>query len=308
MKKCFDAGTIQAFLDGELATDANDAVARHVADCDACARLLSEAEEETAFAFTALEREFGGAAALVPTVRLWTKINDSIESSERENGKSTWKSAFASFKSLFANPSIAAFAGLLIVAGIFFFVRNFENGENKNYIARENESKKEIVAPKQNDDKPGILDESETTPPPKIIEAKTTLPKAKTNDSRFVKANFAAKEIKRPHDSEPFVKRDLVAQTVAPEFISGEETYIKTLAALERTVNSRKDEVLKPSARFSFEKDLAVADDAIAKMKTEVKQNPKNAAAKQVLLASYQNKVDLLNSVAEKTELMASLK
>ncbi len=53
---------------------------------------------------------------------------------------------------------------------------------------------------------------------------------------------------------------------------------------------------------------MAVVDDTISKMKSEVKKNPKNEAAKQVLLASYQNKVDLLNSVAEKTELMASLK
>jgi hypothetical protein len=53
---------------------------------------------------------------------------------------------------------------------------------------------------------------------------------------------------------------------------------------------------------------MAVVDDAINKMRNEVKKNPKNESAKQVLYASYQNKIDLLNSVSRKEELMASLR
>ena len=48
--KCFEIGTIQAFLDGELNSDASENVARHVALCDDCAISLAEAEDETAFA------------------------------------------------------------------------------------------------------------------------------------------------------------------------------------------------------------------------------------------------------------------
>ena len=44
------------------------------------------------------------------------------------------------------------------------------------------------------------------------------------------------------------------------------------------------------------------------RIKAEVRKNPKNDAAKDALRASYQNKIDLLSSVTEKTELMASLK
>ncbi|MGI8639065.1 MAG: anti-sigma factor family protein, partial [Pyrinomonadaceae bacterium] len=91
MKNCFDEGTIQAFLDGELASDLLENVARHVAVCDGCALLMAEAEEESAFAFSALEQEFN---TLVPTQRLWTKINDSIV---RER-KSVWQTVFAFFK------------------------------------------------------------------------------------------------------------------------------------------------------------------------------------------------------------------
>jgi hypothetical protein len=52
---------------------------------------------------------------------------------------------------------------------------------------------------------------------------------------------------------------------------------------------------------------MAVVDDAIAKMRKVVQKNPKNESAKQVLYTSYQNKIDLLNSVSQREELVASL-
>jgi hypothetical protein len=73
-------------------------------------------------------------------------------------------------------------------------------------------------------------------------------------------------------------------------------------------VSRQKDSVLRPSERVSFERDMAVVDDAITKMKKEVRRNPKNESAKQVLYTSYQNKIDLLNSVSQREELVASLK
>ena len=87
----------------------------------------------------------------------------------------------------------------------------------------------------------------------------------------------------------------------------GEESYVKTISSLSSTVKDQKDEVLRPSERIAYERDMAVVNDTIAKMRTEVKKNPKNASAKQVLYSSYQNKIDLLNSVSQKEELVASL-
>lgn len=301
MKKCFDAGTIQAFLDGEIAINLRESVARHVAECDSCASLLAEAEEETAFAFAALEREFDGE--LVPTSRLRAKIYDSIE---RKTSKSNWQSAFANFKNLFANPAIAAFAGLLIVAALFLAVRNSGTSERENYISQENKPKQETVLPQQQSESMRVSDESKLAQTEKAAPENSSAVKEE-NKRRVVKTNFVKAENAQAANRNALVKSPS-PKNAASEIVSGEETYVKTIAALEKTVNSRKDEILKPSARFSFEKDLAVADDAIARMKTEIKQNPKNAAAKQTLLASYQNKVDLLNSVAEKSELMASLK
>ena len=91
-------------------------------------------------------------------------------------------------------------------------------------------------------------------------------------------------------------------------YLPGEESYVKTIADLNQTVGGQKDVALRPSQRVSYERDLAVVNDSIKRMRGEVRKNPKNESAKQVLYTSYQNKIDLLSSVAQKEELIASLK
>jgi hypothetical protein len=307
-EKCFDIGTIQAFLDGELTSERMEAVSRHIALCDDCAISLAEAEEESAFAFSALEQEFN---TLVPTQRLWTKINDSIE---REN-KSFWKPIFA----FFSNPTIAAFASLLIVFGLFTALLSFRS-ETPNDFASKTEQRRENSIPASTTAQPNIQNPTENIQTPSSIERPAlVLATSSSNnkpESRFVKTDLIKqREAKSnvnnqrnaPQTSTPNLSVENV-QLASNENVAGEDSYVKTIATLQETVNSRKDEVLKPSARFAFERDLAVTDNAIKTMRAEVKQNPKNEAAKQILKASYQNKIDLLNSVAEKNELMASLK
>lgn len=302
-EKCVDIGTIQAFLDGELASDRLEAVSRHISFCDDCAILLAEAEEESAIAFTALEQEFD---TFVPTNRLWTKINDSIEKEK----KPFWQTIFAHFK----NPSVAAFASLAIVAGLFAVILIKTNDAEK-FLAGNNPAKQSVNSPIiENNPSPVKPDE------PKVNEPEIV--KVAASDANKIKPRFAKANLSETGNNRRFV-RDQKPNTindrnpppatdtnrrVGSENLLGEESYVKTIATLEKTVDSRKDEVLKPTARFAFERDLAVTDDAITKMRAEVKKNPKNEAAKNVLRASYQNKIDLLNSVAEKTELMASLK
>ena len=58
---------------------------------------------------------------------------------------------------------------------------------------------------------------------------------------------------------------------------------------------------------MAFERDLAVVNDSINRMRKVVRKNPRNQAARQVLYASYQDKIDLLNAVAQKDELMLSV-
>ena len=91
-------------------------------------------------------------------------------------------------------------------------------------------------------------------------------------------------------------------------YAPGEESYVKTIVGLKENVEGRKDTILTPSTRVAFERDMAVVDDSIKKMRDVVKKNPKNQSARQVLYSSYQDKIDLLNSVAQREELIASIR
>ena len=91
-------------------------------------------------------------------------------------------------------------------------------------------------------------------------------------------------------------------------YLPGEESYVKTISELKQNVDSQKDSVMTPSSRVSYERDMAVVNDSINRMRDVVKKNPRNQAARQVLYSSYQDKIDLLNSVAQREELMASLR
>lgn len=308
---CLDEGTIQAFLDGELVDAQLNAATRHLALCDECTQLLSAAEEESAFAFSALD---GDLNTLVPTQRLWAKINDSITEEKRQT--SVWHS-IAAFLSNLSRPSIAAFASLLIVAGLFAGLMLSRPDFNKD-TAKNNP---QTVSPAIKNSSPASASTTnqpeENEPPVDPADSGKedidvpTLTTAKPERSKSEEFSATRANLRKPilrTESNPVIKNPNPNIASAPQFLPGEETYIRTIANLSDTVNSQKDTIMKPSARFAYEKDLAVINDAIDKMKAEVKKNPKNDAAKEILFASYQNKINLLNSVAERTELIASIR
>jgi hypothetical protein len=293
-EKCFDIGTIQAFLDGELAAELTETVARHVSACNNCAILLAESEEESAFAYSILEGELN---TLVPTQRLWTKINDSIE----QKRKSFWEPIFA----FLLQPQAAAFASLIFVAVVTITLLSLKPNAPTNYIAQTGGNQQKTTQPNSGDRQSPPVQ----SPPvsPKERSAETVAFKQNKNENRAIKTSYVKPANNLTIVKSPIKEPKIIASATS-ENVLGEDSYIKTIATLKSTVDNRKDEVLSPSARFAFERDLAVTNDAIAKMKKEVRKNPKNETAKHILRASYQNKIDLLNSVADKTELMASLK
>ena len=304
-QECFDEGTMQAFLDGELSTQLLEKVARHVATCEPCAALLQETEEESAFAFAALDNEIN---SLVPTERIRANLYQAI--SEIEKPKTTIWQKFLSLGAIFANPSIAAFAGLVMVAVIFVTIWSFKNQPINSYdiagkTTAEVNQTKNIVPIVQNQGNETISNNPQFTSPTDVHKAKLPTTKREVQpkaQNAVFKLSNANNQILRTKDG------NVKVTPQSSETISGEDTYVKTIASLTETVNGQKDQTLRPSARVSFEKDLAIADNTISKLKKEVQKNPKNEAAKQVLRNSYQNKIDLLNSVTEKSELMATLK
>lgn len=309
MDKCFDEGTIQAFLDGELETDLLEAVARHTASCDACSLLLSDAEEESSFAFSALGEEFN---SLVPTERIRTNLYQAISQIEKPK-KSFWTRIFGEFS--LSNPSIVAFASLLLVVGLFttLYIHR-ESGNVQNTEVARNEQPKpttnsRLSQPVSTNPVSSTDDEVEKSSDGEVntpIVQQPVYKRPVENQPRYERADYRVVKTpavnRRPENSVDSPRNKL------DEVLSGEETYVKTIATLSDSVNSRKDTILRPSERVAFEKDLAVVNDAIDKMQKEVRKNPKNEAAKQVLRSTYQNKIDLLNSVAEKQEFMATLR
>lgn len=287
---CLEIGIVQAFMDGELGLEESARVSGHIADCDACALMLADAEDEMALVFPALEREFN---SLVPTQRLWARINDSI-TVERKN-RPFWVKAMDLISIGLLTPSMAAAASLVIVVGVVGLAF-LNRGLTPEPIAKV---------------KPSVVTSVPSAPP--LADLATTQRPAETASE--VPAPAAGIEradyrpaVRRDAPSQSFTAVPVSARESASSSMPGEESYVRTIAALSRSVADQKDTALRGSERISFERDLAVVDDAINKMRTEVKRNPRNESAKQVLYSSYQNKIDLLNSVSQKEELVASLR
>jgi hypothetical protein len=294
MMDCLDTGTIQAFLDGELPPAMASSVSAHIAACDACAGQLAAAEEETAFVFSTLEREMD---VLVPTQRLWSKINDSIVVEKRN--APFWKKAWAYITVSLANPSMVGAAAVLVAFAVFAGVLINRTGnaptETAAVVATQQTRTSTTAVATQEPQAPNA-DDIDRVAEPSLRETQNAAPPV--SYASYGRSNRSAyNDMRQPS-----------ANAVKTVYIPGEESYVKTITTLAHTVQNQKETVLRPSERVSFEKDMAVVNDAIQKMRKEVRRNPKNESARQVLYTSYQNKIDLLNSVSQREELVASLK
>lgn len=85
--------------------------------------------------------------------------------------------------------------------------------------------------------------------------------------------------------------RDSVASVMAiADSLSAYEEESRTL--LNRLEVQRA--MMRPETRASFDRDLKVIDDAIAELRAAVADDPRNPALRQLLAASYRQKVELL--------------
>lgn len=288
--KCFEPGIIQAFLDGEAGPELSFTITDHTAKCDKCALALAQAEEESAQVFAMLDREMN---TLVPTQRLWSSISVAIAEEKKQH--SLWDRLRSGILATFANPSMTVAAGVLVVFGLFAAVWTLRtpdiSGDLSDMARAGGTSTIAPAAPL-----PAGGPHAADNPAPVLV----------------VQSNFSDKDIAKLAKTisyKPAAERVTVTPAVdrGESYLPGEESYIRTISNLKETVESRKDAVMSPSVRISYERDMAVVNDSIKRMKDVVRRNPKNQAAKQVLYSSYQNKIDLLNSIVEREELMASM-
>jgi ribosomal protein S15P/S13E len=291
--KCIEIGTIQAFLDGETTPELSFEITTHAAACDKCALMIAEAEEESAQVFAVLDRELN---TLVPTQRLWSSITVAL--AEEKKQQSFWQKARVLVLSSFASPSFATAASIVVVVGLLAAVWSVNTPDNSTGGPEMAASGNPQPAPATAVNEVNIAAHGaeEVTMPPagRAVEVK------ETNYSADRIGKLAVKAV---HRAEPVAARAEPAVVYLP----GEESYIRTIASLKEDVDARKDLILDPRTRISFERDLAVVNDSIKRMKEVVRKNPRDQAAKQVLYSSYQNKIDLLNSVVEREELLASI-
>lgn len=285
---CLDIGTIQAFLDGETRPEHAVKISEHVADCDACATLLAQAEEESSLVYSVLDRELN---TLVPTHRLWSRINESI--SEEKTKASFFERISALFTSSFLNPSFTAAAGILLVVGMMAVIWNMNPAVSTDtpLVANNFPSESKPASPVSAPVAPVVV--SADAPPKRPAITETNF--SEDEVAKTVRANFIQRGPKTPN-----------ATSVSAQYLPGEESYIKTVNDLQQGVTVQNAS-MSASSQVSFARDLAVVDDSIRKMRDVVKKNPRNQAARQVLYSSYQDKIDLLRSSAQSNELMASL-
>ena len=289
---CLDIGTIQAFLDGETRPEQAVKISEHVADCDGCTLLLAQAEEETSMVYAVLDRELN---TLVPTQRLWTRINDSI--AEEKSRASIWQRLAAFIPTSFANPSFAAAAGLLMVVGLAAVVWNFN--------PRASSSTETQMASSGSVQTSAPVSSMETVASavPEVVAASSDDGKKAVRETKF-----SAAEVQRMIRAN-FVQsgpRPVNAVPASARYLPGEESYIRTINDLEQTVTAQNAS-MSASNQVSYARDIAVVDDSIKKMRDVVKKNPRNQAARQALYSTYQDKIDLLKASAGRGELMASL-
>ncbi len=295
--KCFEIGTIQAFLDGETSTDVSLRLTDHVASCDPCATALARADEENSVVFSTLEREMN---VLVPTQRLWTRINDSIAVETRVP---IWQKTLVYVRASFANPSITVAAGVVLVLGMFAIIIVNNDGGGNIVINGPVPVPPAVKGPvPSTPEKTDIATAAEDAVIPAGITPAVRISNLPANEMKALAASVKANQAVRPQHT---IYREPVS---VDGYLPGEESFVRTISDLKENVDDQKDVVLTPSTRVSYERDMAVVDNSIKRMRDEVKKNPKNQAARQVLYASYQDKIDLLNSVAQREDLIASLK
>ena len=292
--------TIQAFLDGELSDELMATASAHLAQCECCTDALLIAEADIA----EINLAFAAENALpCPTQRIWARIENEIDvcawhskagkSVENSTEKSVWARLGA-----FISPAQVAFAGglaavvLVSLVSLSFFEKQL--AEPRTDLS--------LGAPVSAEQNPASISIPETSAPRRAAQFLDSNLIDKTNAApRFVRASFQAAPIAKLNPKSRIQNPKLSESPLAEE-----RDYLNSIAALSGSV-AVGDQTMRPSFRVEYERSLAMVDQAITQMQKQARRNPKDETAKRLLFASYQNKIELLSQVSEKTQLVASM-
>lgn len=309
--KCLDEGLLQSYLDGELSPELMGDAAAHLASCDSCALALGEAQAETAFFAEAFAPD---AAIGVPSERLRTRLDAAIAGMETRGAErparrawgfgpvdkaAAWLAGTFSFEPRLAG-AFAGVAAVLLLAGLFalVYLRGDKAPQQQQQVAQ--------GTPAVRENPPSVEQKGETP----AQSAPTVAPAAVEENKRtnFVQV-AAVKPSARKHapaGREPKAAgEDVVApsgEVAAQRSVPGEENYLRTIASLEKVVGLAGAESLRPKMRSEYERNVAVLDRAINETRKAALRNPQDADTAAFLFAAYQNKVELLTTVADQAQ------
>lgn len=296
MRECLDEGILQSYFDGELSGHDLESVTSHLAACGTCAVTAREIEAESLVMATALAPEFDAA---VPTEQLRRRIDAAIAGMQRRSVAVRDSSTFsvrAWLQSLLAPLSNApqrtfSYAGLILVLG-FAAVLGITQLRNNSTVPTQ-----ETVASKSN---------TTTSNPPSVTKENLGAVPAPASDANQKVAVIPAIVTAKRNSARPrnlnltnAVARDAAVRPEAKvKLLPGERSYLQTIAKLDSTIKS-SNRPMRPSLQAEYQRNLALVDRALAATRDAAKKNPNDPDAAEFMMAAYENKVNLLNAVAE---------
>ena len=297
MRECLDEAILQSYFDGELSGQQLESVTSHLATCKTCAVTARELEAETALLAAAFAPEFEAA---VPTEQLRQRLDAAIAGLQSQRSPVNESSPFSVrgwLQSLVAPLSFTpqrafGYAGLVLILGfaaILGITQWRTTSPDVNVASNEDASRSTK----------GKL----ATPPTAVAppapasggsETVATLPTPLTTSPK----NAPVK--RRPTNTATTSAGNIAAAKPADrvKLLPGERSYLQTIAKLDSTIKSNEGP-MRPSLQAEYQRNLALVDRALAATRNAAKKNPNDPDAAEFMMAAYQNKVNLLNAVAE---------
>ena len=297
MRECLDEAILQSYFDGELSGQQLESVTSHLAACKICAVTAREIEAETALLAAALAPEFEAA---VPTEQLRQRLDAAVAGLQTQRLPVRETSTFSArgwLQSLFAPLSFTpqrafGYAGLVLVLGFAAILG----------ITQWRTQSPGVNLAANNDPSAITKGNLSDAPAPAAVES----PAPATGGSETV-ATVAATTTPK---NTPVKRRPTIAPTTAAgnvaatrpddrvKLLPGERSYLQTIAELDSTIKAN-ERPMRPSLQAEYQRNLALVDRALAATRNAAKKNPNDPDAAEFMMAAYQNKVNLLNAVAE---------
>ena len=293
MKECVDEGILQSYFDGELTNEPLKAVTMHLASCQTCTAAAREMEAELNLVSTALAPELEAA---VPTEHLRQRIDAAIAGMHTQRALVNESSTFSLrgwLQSLVTPFSIApqrafGYAGLVLVLG---FAAILGLTQWRNATPEVNEVAVSSQPAKANPG--GVV----VPPAPTVTPVVATTGNQPTVKPATPRKNLNARPLASTLNNQLAKKNVDKADEV--KLLPGERSYLQTIAKLDSTIKSNSNRPMRPALQAEYERNLALVDRALAATRNVAKKNPSDPDAAEFMFAAYQNKVSLLNTVAE---------